>query len=503
MATEVKQKKPGTKRAEFIYAENPLKIVNPWSTKPTDRAATMDQNGFISLVNKCRFYYRKDALTSTTINKLVEIGINDLEFSKNGLSDNEFRVFTGMEQQLLDFAEDMALEYLISGLVVPEFKYIVKGKDEVARLGVKKYTHLTLPDSLWLRDPTSIEIKKTIISNKPSYYVIIPDELRYFINNKGKYPDGTEDLKLYAWLVSYYPKFVQDIESGKDKVLLDNPYILRRRVIQDSPYPVPYLSAAIDILEHKRNLRKADYSIVTKVISSILHVKIGSDTFPMTESEEDEDMLNQIKDQLSWRNASYNTVENIFQFYSNHTVNMEWVFPNVELLLSEAKYKEVNQELIFALGFPRTLIAGESERSNASDPEYSAIAPVRTMDNFRNKIRTILQQVVYDIATKNNFSSVPDIEFKPINLYDFKTYIDAMQMLLDTGSLSRTSLADIFGYSFDDELELRTEEQKKLEKSGVPEFQPTPNSRQPEIKPTGQNTTTTTKKPAKKPVSGQ
>ena len=235
---ETKPKKLIQSKAEFVYAENPAKIVNPWSVKPNN-VPIVDQPKYLTLLNQCRFYYKKDALTSTTINKLVEIGINDLEFSKNGLSDNEFRVFTGLAQQLLDFSEDMALEFLLSGLVVPEFKYIVKGKEDVQRLGVKKYTSLTLPDSLWLRDPATIEIKKTILSNKPSYYVIIPDDLRFFIVNKGKYPDGTEDPKLWAWLQAAYPKFVTEVEAGKTKVLLENPNIIRRKVIQDSPYPVP------------------------------------------------------------------------------------------------------------------------------------------------------------------------------------------------------------------------------------------------------------------------
>ena len=108
-------------KSEFRISEDPTRVVNPWNVKPTNTKPT-DTREFISLVNKCRFFYKKDPLTSTTINKLVEIGINDLTFSKNGLSDNEFRVFTGMEHDLLLFAEDMALEFLISGLVVPEVK---------------------------------------------------------------------------------------------------------------------------------------------------------------------------------------------------------------------------------------------------------------------------------------------------------------------------------------------------------------------------------------------
>lgn len=492
MEAKIKDSPPRRQtKAAFVYAENPAQIVNPWSTKSTAKQ-NIDQVQFAKMVGQCRFYYRKDALTSATINKLVEIGINDLELAKNGLSDNEFRMFLGIKQQLLDFAEEMAFEYLLSGLVVPEFKYVAKGKDDVNRLGVKKHDSLILPDSLWLRDPVSINIRKTILSNKPSYYVIIPDDLKYFIDTKGRYPDGTSDKKLYEWLKAYYPKFVTDVEKGESEVLIENPNIIRRRPIQDSPFPTPYLASALDILEHKRNIRKADYSVVTKVISSILHVKVGSDEFPLTEAEEDEDRLEQIKYQLQWRENNYSTIENIFQFFSDHTVDLKWVFPDTNMLLNDAKYKEVNQELIFALGFPRTLIAGESERSNASDPEYAAIAPVKTMESFRKKILTVLRQVLYDLSTQNGFSAVPEIDFSPINLYDFGTYLDALKTLLDTGSLSRTSFAKLFGYNFKDELELRSDEQRALEDSGVPEFQPTPNSREPNIN------NNTSKEPVKK-----
>lgn len=486
-------------KAEFTVSTNPAKIINPWNIKSTVNDP-MDFDDFVAIVNKCRFFYKKDPLTATTINKLVEIGINDLSFSKNGLSDNEFRVFTGLKQELLQFSEDMALEFLISGLVVPEIKYIVKSKDTIKRLGVKKYEFLTLPDAMWLRDPCSIEIYKTMIQSKPTYYVVIPDETIYFITNKGKYPDGREDIKLYEWLKAYYPLFVMEVEEGKTRILLENDYIIRRKVLQDSPYPISFLSSALDILDHKRNLRKADYSIAAKVTGAILHIKIGSDEFPLTEEEEDTDRLTALRNQLYWRNTQTNNIESIFQLFTDHTVELNWVFPNVEMLLSETKYKEVNQEIIFALGFPRTLISGESERSNAADPEYASIAPVKTMENFRNKILNVLNNIVYEIATRNGFSSVPDISFKPINLYDFQTFLQALQILLDTGSLSRESLGNIFGYSFKDELEKRAEEQKLLEESGVPEFQPTPNSRAPEIPGnTGEQTNnqpkkTTTKK---------
>lgn len=498
MTESNKVSKPKLAIAEYIATENPTRIVNPWNVKPST-VQDIDQDDYVEIVNKCRFYYRNDPLAATAINKLVEIGINDLRFSKNGLSDNEFRVFLGIKQELLAFAEEMALEFLISGLVVPEIKYIPKSKEDIKRLGLKKYDTFTLPEGFWLRDPCSIEINKTIVSSMPSYYVLIPDDLRYFINNKGKYPDGTRDDALYAWLTSNYPSFVIEVEKGATKVqLTDTSNIIRRRVLQDSPYPVPFLSPALDILEHKRNLRKADYSIATKVISAILQIKVGSDEFPMTEAEEDAQRLIDLKNALIWRNYSTNSVENIFQLFTDHTTELKWVFPDINLLLNDAKYKEVNQEIVFALGFPRTLIAGESERSNASDPEYASISPVKMMENFRNKILDVIKDVVYEICTRNSLKSIPSVTFKPINLYDFQTYLQALKMMLEAGSLSRESLDEIFGYTFEDELEKREAEQKALEESGVPEFQPTPNSRQPNI----QNNTSPQKPKAKSEGEG-
>lgn len=467
-------------RAQIISMGDSTFTQNPWKVTPSGMKSVTSTD-FYNLVTKCRFYYKKDPLTSTTINKLIEIGINDLRFSKNGLSDNEFRVFTGIKQDLLGFAEAMALEYLISGLVIPEIKYGSKSKEDIKKLGVKKYETLTLPESMWVRDPTTIEVNSVFAPDRPSYFVIIPDKLVSFILMEGKYSDGTEDKQLYSWLKTYYPEFVNTVKEGNKKVLLDNDLIIRRKVLSDSPYPIPYLNAAIDILEHKRNLRKADFSVAVKVLSSILHVKVGSDEFPMTESEEDSVRLLALQEQLTWRNRSTMEVDNIFQLFTDHTVEMKWVFPDVTILLNDTKYGEVNQEIIFSLGFPRILISGESEKSNTSDPEMASIAPINTMNNFRSKILEVIKDVVYNVATRNNFSSIPGVAFAPINLHSFQNFITALGGLFDKGGISRTSMDEIFGYNFDDELEKRKAEQKKLVAAGVPEFAPAPFSREPTI----------------------
>ncbi len=479
---EIKEvvEKPARK---FVFAAtymNNSQNVNPWSPDDVDKMDTqLDVKQFRELVDQCRFFYKKDPLVSSTINKLVEIGINDLQLGKNGLGDNEFKIFTSMKQKLKDFAEMMAMEYLLSGLVIPEVKITSLTKLQVKELGIKKYETLRYPSSLWLRDPALVKIHSTVLTDAPSYFIKIPDEVIYFIMTEGRYKDGNEDKELYAQLAIEYPEFVRDVKSGKLDVKLENDLIFRRKVLTDSPYPIPYLYSVLESLKHKRNLRRMDYSIASRVISAIMLVKLGSDEFPVT--EEDSEAFDDIRNQLYQRNTSMVNVERVYQLFANHTLNIEWVYPDTETLLNDAKYLNVNSDIISGLGFPKILSTGETERSNSSDPEFAIIAPEKMMNNFRDKILVVLKKIVYDVATENHLASVPTIKFKPINLNKFKDFASIMISLYETGNISRDSLADIFGYVWKDEMDKKESEQKVLKEKELGEFAPMAFSPNPEV----------------------
>lgn len=450
---------------------------NPWNSADVDKMDSLTEKNFKKIIEACRFFYTHDALSATVINKLVEIGINKLVFSKNGLSENEFRIFLALEQKLKEFAENMALEYLISGLVVPEYKVVPVTKDQVKELGIKKYDTLRLPESLWLRDPSTITINKTFASATPSYFVEIDDATLFFIVHDGKFLDGTEDKELFEQLKANYPDFVTQVKAGQRKFKIPDKNILRRKVLSNSPYPVPFLYPAIESLKHKRNLRRMDYALASRVISAILLVKLGSDEFPVT--EDDQDQFDSIRNQMLWRNTNEKDIERIFMLFGNHTLKLEWVLPDVNALLDENKYKDVNQDIIFALGFPRILITGETERSNSSDAQYATMSPVQTMNNMRERVLSVLKNIVEEIAKENNLKNTPGITFKPLQLAEFAIFATSLIQLYDRGNISRTSIDEYFGFNFDDELDNRKEEMSKLKAAGVPDFAENPNSKTP------------------------
>jgi len=460
---------------------------NPWTDVRRLSGKKYEQKNYIKDVDMVRFFYKTEPVVSTVINKLVEIGINDIIFSKNGLSDNEFRLFKAIKPVLLDFSESMAQEFLLSGLVVPEMTFKEESKDSLVLYGVKKRSKVYVPDSLWLRDPKTIDIKTGIMSDTPIYYLRIPDVFINFIKGKGTYPNGDKDPELYATLLESYPEIVKAVLEGKTEVRLENDLIIRRKFMTDNPFPIPFVAPSLEALQHKRKLRRMDYSIIDKVISAIMHIKVGSDDFPITDAPEDQEYITDIKTQLQMRSNNQLDLERIFQLITNHTVEINWVFPNVELLLDSAKYEDINQEILFGLGFPRILITGESARSGSSDPEMALIGPIRTMENFRKKIIEVIRDICKEVSDLNGFKSVPTVYFKEINMHKFSDFITGLMKLYEVSAVSRTDLAEVYGYDFLDQLDKITTERKELTKRGLPEVGLTPYS-SPGLQAPGSNT---------------
>lgn len=487
-----------------VAAELLEKTDNPYTEIPKFKTTTRNYDDFQKCMTHSRFFYKVEPLVSTVVDKLVEIGINDINFSKGKVTDNEFRIFQALKPRLLEFAEQMATEYLLSGLVVPEIGYQKIDKEAAFALGVKKVTSLEIPDSMWVRDPSTIKIRTSLATDKPTYLVKIPTDLISFIKSGGQYPDGKKDERLYDILISQFKEFVDAILAGETEIVLENDQVFRRKYTSDNPYPIPYIQSALEALHHKRKLRRMDYSIMDKVISAIMHVKIGDKDFPITQSEEDQEYVEAIATQLRMRGRNEQVLERIFQLITNHTVQIEWIFPETATLLNVDKYNDINQEILFGLGFPRVLITGEAQKSGTSDSEIATLSPLKTAEEFRRKIIRVIQNICVEVAKRNNFSGVPTVAFAAINLHKFQNFLEGLRMLYDTASISRTSLGEYFGVDFDTEVDLMEKEMKTLREKGLSEFGATPNSKNSVLlneqggNPSGQNGDKKTEKPVKK-----
>lgn len=474
---------------------------NPW-TSMVDKLAFDNHDNYENVIKDCRFYFRHDPLASTVIHKLVDLSINDLVVQTDGTATvTEKAIYSALEKDMIGFLRKAAFEFLITGLLVPEVKLARIPKDELLNKNIKRLESLMYPTSMWIRDSKNIEIKRPMITEMESYFLKIPEEVLFFIQSGGEYPDGEKDVALYEEIARLYPDFVQKIKAGATKLLLDNPLVIKSLALADSAYPIPYLYPALEALKHKRNLRRMDYSIAARVISAILHVKVGSDDFPLTEDQEDE--LTDLENKFKWRETlTTDDIERVFAFFTNHTVDLNWVFPDVDTLLDDKKYNTVNQDIIVALGFPRILITGETERSFASDPQIATISPLQTMQQLQRQLLPIAELVFKEMKKYNKvMTTYPVIKFKPINLMSLQLFYDGLATMYESGNLSRSDYSEAYGYDFVETQEKRADENELMSKLGVEEFAPVPHSNEPTTP--GQTTKPTKpKKPAGRPAKG-
>jgi hypothetical protein len=471
---------PQTGEAQYVTSGN-----NIVYAQDIDKMDSMDIKEYREVVKNCRFFYRKDPIAGTVIDKMIDLGITDIYIEKNGLSENEFRIFTGIKPMLKRLAATCGLEWLLSGLVIPQISYGAATRDVLKEMGVKKYETMTIPQDFWLVPSESVKINSVLLTSTPSYFIEIPAELIHFVQTKGTFPDGTKDEVAYTELAEMFPEFVTAILAGKLEIQIKNPLIVRRRPLSDCPYPTPYLYRSLESMKEKRNLKRMDYSLASRVTTAIEHVRVGNDEFPAV--EQDQDRITHLQNQLLHRNSGRVDTDRIFQLVTDHTVEIEWVLPDVQALLSDSKYIPVNSDIFFGLGFPRILTTGETDKSATSDPEFATMSPMKTMEAMQEDILPIIKGVLKEVSNYNGFKSIPTAKFDSINLHSFATFIEGMTALYNTGNLSRTDYTAALSYDWLNQMTQKSDEKKVMTDLGIEEFPQVPFSPQPNNDKTKQN----------------
>ncbi len=414
------------------------------------------------LIKMCRFFYKHDPIAGTVINKMVDFAISPMMNQRGLCSDVEFDVFESLHSMLEEFYKNVCLEYLLSGLVVPHYEWSkISGAELSPELNSRR--RIEVPDNIWFRDPATIKIKKTPIPNIKDYYVQVSSETVQFIKSRGKRPDGSKDEETYKALVLNYPDFVRAVQNQKGirmDIRLEGIRPILSKCLPEDIYPIPYMTNTLESLMHKRNLRKMDYSVAARIIASIQIIKLGSDEFPTTDDKD----FDHIKSQMNYRSVRGQT-ERIFQLFANHTLSIDWVAPDTKAMLSREKYSSVEDDIIAGFGFPRTLITGETMRSNVEGgSDMATFSPIATLESIRTKLLDWTVELYKEIKERNSFiKNVPIPSFEPMKLYSLKDLNIITKDLYEEGSLSRKTRLQIQGIDQNTEMERIDREDKEYQ----------------------------------------
>jgi len=394
-----------------------------------------------------RWFYENDPIAGTVVNRMADMSITTIrnrrktKINSKDVEDNVMAFYDALVDRIRPFLKMAALEYLVHGMAVPDYTTIKLRGDKISeKLGRVRYTTI---DQVWCRNPENIVLKKRPTGMDRQVFFKVPNEEAAFINGKGTRTDGTKDIDAYNYLVSNFPEYVMTVQNGTTLIPLDTVFPIYRNITSYEDYPQPFLVNALRSLQHKEYLKSMDRSIASRAIEAIRHIKIGDKDYP-ADQEDIEATENQVT-------QSSSTGERIFNLFTNHTVDILWVFPPLDALLNEAKYAEPNSDIFLGLGFPRILTIGETAKSNAADNKIALLGPKATLDDMRDAITTWLKKLYADLAEINGFTRIPEPYFAPIASTDMTALIQFAIDAMTAGAISKDTVAALYHSDYETE----------------------------------------------------
>jgi len=321
-----------------------------------------------------------------------------------------------------------------------ELKYLVESKKYKTLKAAKKNTWSKnyLPVAYTVLNPELVSVDGSLLFDKKSYSLKIPKELKDLIEK----PAGelTEDEKI---ILKALPSEL------KAAVKESKPYVLDSKLVGNisyrkqpyERYAKPRTGRIFEAIEYQKSLKEADLSTLDGITNYILKITIGNDEYPVTSQGELEAVAN-----------LFNTPSKSFSVVWNHTLKVEKIIsPEIENILGEDKYKQVNNEITAGLSIPRAIIDGVGEVSTA-EMEMLLKGLGEEISYARRQVTRWIYREYAQIAEALNFKKYPKIRWDDSILKDSILFMTVIAQFLDRRAISYKTALEAIGFDYTNEL---------------------------------------------------
>ena len=292
-----------------------------------------------------------------------------------------------------------------------------------------KYTILD-PRLVVIEGPLLFDQTETLL--KPEAF----KELRKMLKNTSKLSKEQRSF------VNSLPKELKD-QVAKNKPVKLPPELVGKcdyRRQDYERYPKPKLARALDDIRYKEELKKADYSTLDGITNYILKVTIGNDEHPVTNQS-----------QLEAIASLFDTSSKSFDIVWNHTLDIEKItFPEIDNILGQGKFKQVNDDLSTAMGVSRALLDGEVT-GNAKAIEMASKAFAEEINYARRCVTRWIENEYEEVALAMGFSRYPKVRFDENTLKDEIMLMSVIQGMIDRRIISYETGMEKLGFDFANE----------------------------------------------------
>lgn len=308
----------------------------------------------------------------------------------------------------------------------------------------KKWSKGYIPIAYTILNPLNIEIEGSLLFNDTKVTLTPSDELKKMLQ-KQQSELTTDEKEIIKLLPSDFKKAVS--EGGG--IPLESEYIgaVDYRKMPYERYPRPRGVKAFEAIAYKNSLRQADLSTLDGITNYILKITVGNDEYPVTDSA-----------QLAAVANLFDTTSKSFDVVYNHTLQIEKIVsPEIESILGQDKYLQVNEDITGALAFPRALIDG-SKDLNQGSASLLARTLVEEICYARSQVERWIYNEYREIAESQGFDRFPKVRWDNTILKDIILYMSTVSSLVDRRMLSYRTALEQLGFEFNNELANLTEE---------------------------------------------
>ena len=460
--------KPGVAIKPHVFQERAATITRDAVDRTTLDLAQKDPytEAPLDSIKRAIKYYYTEPLVGSSLNLLATMAAKGFE---NDIEDPNIKNFYDVWAFDVNFEEVLEwifLDFFKTGNVYsykvlqkyePRVSYLspapgqklkkVANKETAAKKNIWSKGHL--PVAYTVLNPELVVVDGNLLFDKIAIKLTTPPELTELM----KKPSGDQTQEEKELLKALPSDLKAAAEKGEE-IQLDS-RLVGRVTYRKQPYEryaKPRTMRIFDTIEYNRALHRADLSTLDGISNYILKITIGSDEYPVTSQAELEAVA-----QL------FNTPSKSFDVVWNHTLEIQKIVsPEIEAILGQEKYAQVNDDMTGGLSVTRALIDGTGD-VNAAEVSLIVKGLMEEINYARRQVTRWIYREYQQIAEAMGFDRFPKIRWDDGVLKDTILYMSTLAQLVDRRMLSYETSLEALGFDFENELENMKSEQKLVE----------------------------------------
>lgn len=301
-----------------------------------------------------------------------------------------------------------------------------------------------LPVSYTVLNPQLVTIEGNLLFDDVAVKFKPPQELGQLLKKEGS--KLTEEEK--ALIKALPPELKKAAESGGEYQLdsrLVGSVTYRKQPYER--YAKPRSTRVFETINYKNQLRNADLSTLDGITNYILKVTIGNDEYPVKSQTE-----------LETVSKLFSSNSKAFDVIWNHTLQIEKIVsPEIESILGQEKYGQVNDDMTAGLAITRAIVDGAGDVSQASISLLTK-GIYEEVCYARRQVERWIYNEFRSLAEAMGFERFPKVRWDEGILKDTILYMNTLATLVDRRMLSYRTALESLGFEYDNELRNMQEE---------------------------------------------